>query len=87
MGAVLLGASIIRGKVFPALTGWMFMGAALFATANQTFEEGQLISRALFAPTFIRFGFASRSGAPAVAGRAQASWIASDSPGLVRIDE
>lgn len=56
LGAILFGLATIRGRVFPALTGGLFMAAALFATANQVFEEGQLVSRALFGLSFIWLG-------------------------------
>lgn len=56
LGAILFGVAIIRGKVFRALMGWFFIAAALFAAANQVFEEGQLVSRALFALAFIGLG-------------------------------
>jgi hypothetical protein len=39
----------------------MFIAAALFAAANQVFEEGQLISRTLFALAFIWLGRALRT--------------------------
>lgn len=56
LGAILFGSATIRAKVFPALSGWFFIAAALFAAANQVFSEGQLISRALFAMAFIWAG-------------------------------
>lgn len=64
LGAVLFGAATIRARVFPALTGWLFIAAALFAAANQVFEEGQLISRALFAVAFIWLGAELRERYP-----------------------
>lgn len=60
LGAILFGWAIIRGKVFPALTGWILIAAALFAAANQVFEQAQLVSRALFALAFIGLGFQLR---------------------------
>lgn len=60
LGAILFGTATIRAKVFPALAGWLFIAAALFAAANQVFEEGQLISRALFAFSFMWLGIALR---------------------------
>ena len=61
LGAILFVTAIIRARVFPPLTGWMFIAAALFAAANQVFEEGQLISRTLFALAFIWLGRALRT--------------------------
>ena len=61
LGAILFGVATIRAKVFPAVTGWIFIAAALFAAANQFFSEGQLISRALFGASFIWMGFDLRS--------------------------
>jgi len=58
MGAVLFGVGTIRGRVFPAATGWLFITAALFAAANQVFPEGQLISGALFALAIVWMGWA-----------------------------
>ena len=60
LGAILFGAVIIRTRVFPMVTGWLFIAAALFAAANQVFEEGQLISRALFAVAFVWLGLTVR---------------------------
>lgn len=60
LGAILFGAATIRAKVFPTLTGWLLVTAALFAAANQVFEEGQLISRSLFAIAFVWLGLALR---------------------------
>ena len=56
LGAILFGLATIRAKVFMALLGRIFIAAALFAAANQVFEAGQLISRALFALAFIGLG-------------------------------
>jgi len=56
VGAILFGIATIRARVFPALAGWMFIAAALFAAANEVFAEGQLISRALFGAAFIWLG-------------------------------
>ena len=69
LGAVLFGAATIRGNVFPAWTGWLLISAALFAAANQVFEEGQLISRALFALAIIWLGLAVRQRYVLTAGR------------------
>lgn len=60
LGAILFGVATIRGRVFPIATGWLLIAAAVLAAANQVFEEGQLISRALFATSFIWLGVASR---------------------------
>ena len=61
LGAILFGAATVRAKVLPAVAGWLFIAAALFAAANQVFEAGQLISRGLFAVGFVWFGFAVRA--------------------------
>lgn len=58
IGAILFGIATIRGRVLPAIGGWLFVAAALFAAANQFFDAAQLISRALFALAFIWLGFA-----------------------------
>ena len=58
IGAILFGIATIRGKVLPAIGGWLFIAAALFAAANQFFDAAQLISRALFALAFIWLGSA-----------------------------
>lgn len=60
LGAILFGVATIRSRVFPAATGWLLIAAAALAAANQIFEEGQLISRALFAASFIWLGTISR---------------------------
>ena len=60
LGAILFGVATIRAKVFPTVAGWMFIAAALFAAANQVWEEGQLVSRALFGAAFVWFGVAIR---------------------------
>lgn len=60
VGAILFGAATIRGKVFPALAGWTFILAALFAAANEVFSAGQLISRVLFGVAFVWLGIALR---------------------------
>lgn len=56
LGAILFGASLIRGRAPSSAAGWLFIAAALFAAANQVFEAGQLISRGLFAVAFIVLG-------------------------------
>lgn len=56
LGAILFGAATIRAKVFPVLTGWILIAAALLAAANQVWDAAQLLSRALFAMTFIWLG-------------------------------
>ncbi len=60
LGAILFGAATIRGKVFPSTAGWLFIAAALFAAANQVFAAGQLVSRTLFAVSFVWFGLSLR---------------------------
>ena len=64
LGAVLFGVATIRAKVFPALTGWLFIAAAGFAAANQVWTEGQLVSRALFAVAFVWLGIDLLTRAP-----------------------
>lgn len=56
LGAILFGAATIRAKVFPAWTGWSLIMGAVFAGANQVFEAAQLISRTLFAASFVGLG-------------------------------
>jgi hypothetical protein len=58
IGAILFGIATIRGRVLPAIGGWLFIAAAVFAAANQALSEAQLISRTLFAAAFIWLGFA-----------------------------
>lgn len=64
IGAILFGIATIRAKVFPALSGWIFIAAALLAAANEVFAGGQLIARALFAAAFIWMGADLRSSTP-----------------------
>lgn len=61
LGAILFGVATIRAKVFPAVAGWIFIAAALFAAANEIFAEGQLIARALFGAAFVLLGLDLRS--------------------------
>ena len=61
LGAVLFGIATIRAKVFPVLTGWLFVAAAVFAAANQVWAEGQLVSRAMFAVAFVWLGMELRA--------------------------
>lgn len=60
LGAVLFGVATIRARALPPAGGWLFIGAALFAAANQVFPAGQLVSRALFAAAFVILGLAVR---------------------------
>lgn len=64
VGAILFGVATIRGKVFPALAGWAFILAALFAAANEVFSAGQLISRAMFGVAFVWLGSALMGRTP-----------------------
>lgn len=56
LGAIMFGVATIRANVFPSITGWVLIAAALFAAANEVFAAGQLISRGLFALTFVWLG-------------------------------
>ena len=56
LGAILFGSATIKAKVFSSVTGWLFIGAAVFAAANQVWEPGQLVSRGLFALAFVWMG-------------------------------
>ena len=56
LGAILFGIATIRAKVFPAASGWLLIGAALFAALNEVWSGGQLVSRAAFGLTFIWMG-------------------------------
>ncbi|MHC4163104.1 MAG: hypothetical protein ACYSUM_13330 [Planctomycetota bacterium] len=58
IGAILFGIATIRGRVLPAIGGWLFIAAAVFAAANEAFSEAQLVARVLFAVAFIWLGFA-----------------------------
>lgn len=64
LGAILFGVATIRARVFSLWTGWLFVGAAAFAAANQVWAEGQLVSRALFAVAFIWLGIDLRRRTP-----------------------
>lgn len=63
LGAILFGVATIRSKVFPRPAGWLFIGAALFAAANEFLGEAQLVSRTLFAAAFIWLGITIRGSA------------------------
>lgn len=65
LGAILFGIATMRGGVFPSWSGWLLIGAAIFAAANQVFPQGQLISRALFAVAFVWLGATLRAQHPA----------------------
>lgn len=58
LGAIVYGIATIRANVLPAIGGWLLIGAALSAAANQAHDAAQLISRALFALVFIILGSA-----------------------------
>jgi len=62
LGAILFGVATIRGKVFPALTGWMFIAAATLMAANEVFPAGQLIGRVAFGAVFVWMGVELRRG-------------------------
>ena len=65
VGSILFGIATIRGRVLPAVGGWLFIAAAVFAAANEAFSEAQLIARMLFAVAFIWLGFAVLRASPA----------------------
>lgn len=56
LGAILYGGATIRAGRLPAIGGWMLIGAALLAGANQAFDAAQLLSRFLFAAAFVGLG-------------------------------
>lgn len=65
LGAILFGVATIRSNVFPGLAGWTLIAAALFAAVNEVWVGGQLVSRALFAITFVWLGSSVRRQAQA----------------------
>lgn len=58
LGAILFGVATIRARVLPRLGGWLIIAAALFAAAQEAVDGAQLVSRLLFAATFLLLGSA-----------------------------
>ena len=58
LGAILFGAATVRARVLPRSGGWLMIAAALFAASQEAIDGAQLISRLLFAATFLLLGSA-----------------------------
>lgn len=70
LGAILFGAATIRARVLPRSGGWLMIAAALFAGSQEAIDGAQLISRLLFAATFLMLGSAIvRESVPATGNR------------------
>lgn len=58
IGAILFGVATIRARVLPRIGGWLMIAAAISGAAQEGFAGAQLISRLLFAATFLVLGSA-----------------------------